>query len=426
MPTSALSSRTTPASGDQTPTRRACQRRLARCAGADDRHQHAGRGAERNAFQDRVAAAGRAQHEVLHRHLARRPRQRRARFRRRALFEQFIQPRVGAARRHEAAPGAHGEVHRGQRAAEQDRRRDHAARRQLVVQHQQGAEAEDGRLHGDARKAGQPADPGRAVACLGLQREKPVLPLLPAAAQARQHAHRLDRLGVAQLAGRVVLRRLRDARRLREHGTRWRARSATPARRAATPRRTRRRPATDAATMITRMKIGVHGASKNANSPLPVRNWRMLVRSPSAWPGLPLRVSMCARNEASNTRAPSRRSSAALARIIVLRANQFERGVEHVQADHDQRQHQQRRLVAARQHAVVDLQHVQRGHQHQQVDRAAEAADGEEDAAEGGEGGAQFGAGRAARARGHCARPRSTPGAGRLTLPAATSCCLWA
>jgi hypothetical protein len=53
-------------------------------------------------------------------------------------------------------------------------------------------------------------------------------------------------------------------------------------------------------------------------------------------------------------------------------ANELEPVCDQVGAHDHQREHQQRGLVAAGQHAVVDLQHVDRGRQHQHVDHGAE------------------------------------------------------
>jgi hypothetical protein len=57
------------------------------------------------------------------------------------------------------------------------------------------------------------------------------------------------------------------------------------------------------------------------------------------------------------------------------RAHRIEISLHDIGDQHHQRQAEQRREVAARNHAVVDLQHIDRAGQHQDVDHAAEYGD---------------------------------------------------
>lgn len=69
-----------------------------------------------------------------------------------------------------------------------------------------------------------------------------------------------------------------------------------------------------------------------------------------------------------------------------MAAHPLQHAHKGIQTDHDQGQHGQGHLVAGGQHAVVDLQHVQRRREHQQVDDGREYADAPEGALVGGKG----------------------------------------
>ena len=59
-----------------------------------------------------------------------------------------------------------------------------------------------------------------------------------------------------------------------------------------------------------------------------------------------------------------------------LAAHVFERSNKGVQTQNHQAEHPQRVLVVAGQHAVVNLQHVQRWRKHQHIDKQAEDSNG--------------------------------------------------
>ena len=69
-----------------------------------------------------------------------------------------------------------------------------------------------------------------------------------------------------------------------------------------------------------------------------------------------------------------RRSSSDAIRTTSARADHFEPALERVGDDQEHRQGDERRHAAARQHAVVDLQHVERPGEHEHVHHAREQA----------------------------------------------------
>ncbi len=117
----------------------ASQRGFAGRAGTDDRDHAARLGSEAQCLENGVRAAGRCNHEVFDRHCPCGPRQRDGGSPYRLRFEQSCEARVCAARGDEAAPCGDSQIDRGQRAAEEDRGRDHSAGAQLVVDHEQSA-----------------------------------------------------------------------------------------------------------------------------------------------------------------------------------------------------------------------------------------------------------------------------------------------
>ena len=86
-----------------------------------------------------------------------------------------------------------------QRAAHQDGGDHHHPGGHLALQHQQRADAQHQRLQRDAHELGRGLDRAGALAGLGLQAEEAGVQPEPAPHHVRQHAHGLDRLGVAQV-----------------------------------------------------------------------------------------------------------------------------------------------------------------------------------------------------------------------------------
>ena len=112
--------------------------------------------------------------------------------------QQRLEPSVAGARRDQTLPGADRLLDRGERATEQDRARDHAAAGQLAIQHQVGAESEDGDLDEQAQELGAADHDGATVACLRVPLEGAIIIGMPAPQERRQHTHGVHHLGVAQ------------------------------------------------------------------------------------------------------------------------------------------------------------------------------------------------------------------------------------
>ena len=117
---------------------------------------------------------------------------------------------VGGARLHDAAPALDHAFQRLQRAAGDDRGRDHHAAGELAVERQIGAPAEDGDLRQQAEEARGAADPEVAVERGDLHGERAGLLAAPMQDALVEHAHGVDDLRVARqrLGLRVGLRRV--------------------------------------------------------------------------------------------------------------------------------------------------------------------------------------------------------------------------
>ena len=147
--------------------------------------------------QDRAVAARRHVAHALDRQLALRGGQARPLRCGRQHEQPALQASVGDAGGREDLPGAHRLLNRRERAADQDGAGDHAAGRQLALDHQQRARAEDGDLHDEAERLGEaddcPRPPGRRLRGV----ERALVDTPPALHHGRQHAHCLNDLGVA-------------------------------------------------------------------------------------------------------------------------------------------------------------------------------------------------------------------------------------
>jgi hypothetical protein len=120
-------------------------------------------------------------------------------------LQQLLQAGVGLTAGDDLLPVADEEFDRREGAAEQDGGRDHHPGGDLVLEHEQRAEAEDQRLHGDAHEFGCAAQHRRAVACQRLGVDLLAVEGVPALADGGQHAHRLDDFAVAQMADECLV-----------------------------------------------------------------------------------------------------------------------------------------------------------------------------------------------------------------------------
>ena len=118
----------------------------------------------------------------------------------------------------ERTPHPHQRINGRQSASSQHIGRDHRARRQLPVDHQQSACAQRERLLAIAQKLAPRHDAVGEALRRALLVHGVCVALGPAAAQTAQHAHRLHHLGIAQLAlhvqGHIALSLGRHLRRL--------------------------------------------------------------------------------------------------------------------------------------------------------------------------------------------------------------------
>jgi hypothetical protein len=252
----------------------------------------------------------------------------------------------------------------------------------IIIQHQQRAQAQHQRTHRHLHELGDGADQAGLLAGVGLQAEKGAVQPEPALEQMRQHAHRFDHFGIAQVVGgqgvgldrhRVGLgqRRLGDA--FVDHGQQHQQHGA--------------------------------GQRKRAQHRLEDEDHDQVDREPGRVEKGEQRIPGKELADAGQIRQRLARVAAGLLQVLLEgggvhalaqpdvelgtdahqheRTDQFQAAHEQVGADDQQGQHQQRDFVAAGQHAVVHLQHVQRRRQQQQVDDRAERADREEGALEG-------------------------------------------
>ena len=95
------------------------------------------------------------------------------------------------------APLADEKLDRRQRAAHDDRGGDHRAGRQLMVERQPGADAEDGDLQRHADELGDRLEDGDAVAGDRLPGDAVFVEARPAFGQRAEHAHGVNHFGVA-------------------------------------------------------------------------------------------------------------------------------------------------------------------------------------------------------------------------------------
>ncbi|MNZ55027.1 hypothetical protein D3C78_729450 [compost metagenome] len=289
------------------------------------------------------------------------------------FVEHLVQPAPGHAAAEQLLPAGDHLLHRGQRSAGKDRAGDHHAGGDLALDRQQRAGAEDQRLQGDAHETPDAADVGRAVGRQGLPLEDAHVALEPAAADRRQHAHRLDHLGVAQVVVGVdagLLRRLvglgqRLARGdFGEHGQAHQDQRADQG-----DQRQDRVDQVGDQQVDRRPRRIEEGEQRIAGEELAhLRQILQGLRRISAG------TAEVALEGGSEDALVQLHVEAVADTDQHARAGDLQQCHQHVQAAHQDGQHQQRGDVAADQGAVVDLHHVHRRRQHQQVDHATERA----------------------------------------------------
>ena len=225
------------------------------------------------------------------------------------------------------------------------------------------------------------ADAGRAVAGIRLQREEAALASEPALAQVGQHAHGLDGFRVPEIARRVGAGRVsgfgggveeRGGQALVEVGK------------------------TEQGERGNDCEYAQPGAQQEDHQDMDRRPWGVeeseqalareelpdigeIAQTLAGIAATRTQVALEGRVKQARPELQVKRHAGADQRFG---AHQLERGFEHVKSHHDERQHEQRDLVAARKHAVVDLQHVDRRDEKQQVDGEAEGPDCVENAPE--------------------------------------------
>ena len=285
------------------------------------------------------------------------------------------------ARGNETLPVRDREINRGQRPCAQDRACDDDARGGLLVDNEISADREHRRLQGHAQHLGDRTEPARDVAGALVAVEIVLVGLAPAAGQAAGHPHCHQHLGVAPAGGGEIVA----------------ARGK--------PGRLARRPA--------RHVFGGQGEADEddgadqrgkADHDMEGKADRQIKRQPgqieeSAGPEAAQEradvVEVAQRLQAFVAAADDQRQTdhgfehPAIERFIERRADpsedssaqQVKHALSQVQSAGQDRQPDQGRHAAARQHPVVDLQHEQRAGQIQQVDHAAHDADADKGAA---------------------------------------------
>ena len=347
---------------------------FARAARADDAQHVARRNRKVQVFQHRHRRAGRRRRDRFHRNLAERFLQRHAGLARRIFGEQLVQALVGAACAAPAFPDADQLFDRTQRPAHQDRGDDHHAGGDLVFQHQQGAVTKNQRLQGYPHELGQRADDAGLFAGFRLQLQEAAVQLEPARHQVGQHAHRFDHFRIAQVVGgqvagfdrhRVGFRQglfrhgFVDVGQHDQHGRTAQREDAQRGVEHEDDRQVDRKPrhVEEGEYAVTGQELADIGQVAQGLPGIAAGLLQVLLESRRINPLVHFHVELRADPHQHKT------------------AHQLQRAHAQIGRQHHQGQHQQRGLVAAGQHAVVNLQHVQRRHQHDQVDNGAEHTD---------------------------------------------------
>ena len=367
------------------------QRRLPRCARPDHAQPMAGLELEGDVLHRHLLVARRHDAHPFDRQTARRSLQQHLRRPWRQLFEQAVEPMPALPRGDEALPVRDREIDRRQRPRAEDGAGDDDAGGRLLVDHQVGADAEHRRLQHHAQHLGDRAKSSRDVAGVLVAQQIILVGLAPAPGQAPRHAHRDQHFGIAP-AGRgeiVAARRQahRIARRcprhvLGDHGE------------------------TDQDDRADQRGEPDHDMEGKADRQIERQPWQVEERA-GAHAGKERAdvVQIAQRLQPVIAAADEQRQAnhgfehPVVEGLIERGADPTEDpGADHVEdALHDvhaarqDREADQGRHAAARQHPVIDLQHEQRAGQVEQVDHAAHDANADEGIAAGAQRITEFG-----------------------------------
>ena len=309
--------------------------------------------------------------------------QQRLRTRRRHLPQKLVEAMPALARGDEAFPVRDGEIDRRQRPRAEDRARDDDAGGGFLVDHQIGTDREHRRLQHHAQDLGDGAETTGDVAGALIACQVDFVGLAPAPGQASGHAHRDQHFGVAPAGGGQIV----------------------------APRRQRHR----IAGRLARQEFGDQGQRHqddgadqggDADQPVERETDREIERQPRqieerarphAAEERPHIVEIAQRLQAlvapaDHQRQPHHGFEHAGVDGFVQRgpdapenasADQVESALRDVEAAGKDHEADQGRHAAARQHAVVDLQHENRAGEVQQVDHATHHANADEGVAAG-------------------------------------------
>ena len=290
------------------------------------------------------------------------------------MRQQIRQPLPALPRGDKAAPIGDRKIDRRQRAAAEDRAGDDDARRRLLIDHQPGADREDGGLQQQAQHLRHRAETAGDVAGALARRHVFAIEIAPAVRDAADHAHGGDRFGVApaRLHQRVARRR------------KLRGGAGRPPRRQFGEHRERDQD--DRADERGQSDIGM----KHETDDQIDRHPRQIEQCDRADAGQKAahRVEVADRLRAFGPAAGFQRQphdgiiDAHAHRLVEAvadahqdtAADRFDDALRRIEAGDQDHQRDQRRHAAARQHAVVDFEHEQRAGEHQKVAHAAEHA----------------------------------------------------
>ena len=358
--------------------------RLARRAGADHRERFARRESERNPLDHHVLPIAETEHHTLQRDCASRRRQRRDRLVVATRPQQAIQATVSASRVDQGFPTCYHAFDRGEGTPEQNGRGDHDTRARVETDDEVCPHAQHRDLNRLAHELGCRGYPRRGPAGSELRGEDFVMTSFPTRQDTRGHAHRGDRLGIAQ----AQIDELRRLARLCLHRLQWLARESFVGdrqdqedqradERHQSEQRMKQADDDDVdgnpGDVEEREDRGA-GEERAQNRNVPQRMLGIVRRRPTA----------AGQHLAQHDGAERLVESDCPARQE-LGADEVQRCHHHEGHHREHGQHDQRFVAAARHDAIEHLQHVDCRHDQQQVDHQAEQTGKKEERAEAGD-----------------------------------------
>ena len=266
----------------------------------------------------------------------------------------------------DAAPLADHLIHRPERAAGQDRRGDDHAARHLALNDQPGTQGQDGRLHQHAEGPGEGADHlARAAGALACGKRR-VLQLPPTLTDLVLHAHGQNHLGIALAAfGKVAGQRLAGhagrhrplaqavacPSQHRHHASARNGQPAEPGMHQKQHGQIQRHP--------RQVEQARHGRTRQKAA----QQVQIAQGLGPGGAGQPVAEQLRPKPCVQLQRQP--RQQAGAQKVV-----ESQKAVQH---HHHGKQPHQRRHRARGQHAVIDLQHVDRAGQHQERDHRTQA-----------------------------------------------------